>query len=503
MYEAGGWVLLESAIADLPKDLRWLFESEAVTIEQLATLHEALGATSVADLVDAVERQAVRTVDGLDATVEYAIASALTSLRRSVRRVPLGRAMALLDPILRRLEEVPGVESIAPLGSLRRSQDTVGDIEILAATGQADAAIAAVLELPDIVRILHRGPRRLYVLLDASQIGLRFPAPAQAGALLLSLTGAPAHIAALRQLASQRGWRLEAAGLHAGDRVIAAREEDIYDALGLPWFPPEIRNGGDEFDAARRGTLPQLVTRDHIRGDLHMHTQYSDGRDSVEAMVAMCERLGYEYLAITDHSPHSAASRNLSIESVKRQAGEIAAAQERHPAITVLHGCEVDILPDGKLDFPDRVLFGLDFVIASLHERVGHSPEQLLRRYLTAVQHPLVNLVSHPTNRLVPHRSGYDIDYDRLFETAVGTGTLIEIDGAPAHLDLDGALARRAIRAGVTLALNGDSHRVEQLDRHMRLALATARRGWVEPRHVANTRPLSDIRAIVARKRGT
>jgi DNA polymerase (family 10) len=232
-----------------------------------------------------------------------------------------------------------------------------------------------------------------------------------------------------------------------------------------------------------------------------MHSTWSDGRDTIEAMVTTCRTLGYAYVAITDHSLHSAASRNLSVDGVRRQAEEIARLREQFPDIAILHGCEVDILPNGRLDFPDHVLEPLDIVLASLHDDAGHSQDQLLRRYMTAMRHPLVTMVTHPTNRLVPNRAGYDLDYDRLFETAVATNTVLEIDGAPAHLDLDGALARRAIAAGVTVSIDSDSHRAALLERQMRLGVMTARRGWVEPRHVLNTRPLDDVRALVARKR--
>ena len=244
------------------------------------------------------------------------------------------------------------------------------------------------------------------------------------------------------------------------------------------------------------------MARADIRGDLHMHTQWSDGRDSVEAMVQTCVSLGYEYLAITDHSQNAASSRTLMPDAVKRQAQEIAAVRERYPQIAILHGCEVDILSDGRLDFSDSLLERFDIVLASLHERLGHSPEQLLRRYLTAMRHPLVTLITHPTNRLIPFRPGYDLDYDRLFRAAVETDTIMEIDGAPPHLDMDGALARRAVAAGVTVAIDSDSHRAEMLDRQMALGVTTARRGWVEAHHVLNTRPVEDVRAFIAAKRG-
>jgi DNA polymerase (family 10) len=288
----------------------------------------------------------------------------------------------------------------------------------------------------------------------------------------------------------------------SGDIVAAETESAIYQALDLPFIPPEIRDGDGELDAARSGRLPALVSRGDIRGDLHMHTEWSDGRDSIEAMVQAAAALGYEYVAITDHSPTSAAVRNLTVEGVSSQADEIARLRERYPQVAILHGCEVDILHDGRLDFPDRVLERFDLVLASLHEALGHDPDRLLRRYRAAMQHPLVTLITHPTNRLVPYRRGYDLDYDRLFSYAVETETVLEIDGSPSHLDLDGALARRAIGAGVLVAIDSDSHRAEMLDRQMQLGLLMARRGWVEPRHVINTRPLAELRAVLAAKRG-
>lgn len=501
MYDAGGWVLLESAIADVPSDLRWLFESGAVTIDQLAALHGRLGVTTAADLASEVAAETIRTLPGFDANVEAAIAAALPTLRGSLPRIPLGRAMALLQPVIDCLAAAPA-EWVSPVGSLRRGQEMVGDIEVIAAVSDPGAAFDAVLRLPDVARLLHRGPRRLYVLIDRVQVGIRCPPCEEAGAALLNLTGTREHLKGLAAIASERGWRLTPRGLDTGaGEPVARTEDDIYGALGLPWIPAEIREDAGEIDAAREGRLPPLVAQSHIRGDLHMHTHWSDGRDSIEAMVQAAVALGYEYVAITDHSPHSAATRNLTADGVKRQAEEIAGVRDRFPQIGVLHGCEVDILSDGRLDFRDSILERFDIVLASLHERDGQSPDQLMRRYLAAMQHPLVSLITHPTNRLIPHRPGYDLDYDRLFAAAVETETLVEIDGAPSHLDLDGALARRAVAAGVTVTIDSDCHRAEMLGRQMQLGIVTARRGWVEPRHVLNTRPLHQVRVFIAAKR--
>jgi DNA polymerase (family 10) len=218
-------------------------------------------------------------------------------------------------------------------------------------------------------------------------------------------------------------------------------------------------------------------------------------------MVQAAIALEYEYIAITDHSPTAAASRRLSLGAVSRQAEEIARLRERYPTVGLLHGCEVEILPDGRLDFTDAMLGRFDIVLASLHDSAGQTEAQLLDRYRRAMGHPLVSLITHPTNRMIPNRTGYDLDYDRLFAEAAASGTLLEIDGAPSHMDLDGSLARRAVAAGATLAIDSDAHRSTALDRQMQLGLTMARRGWVEPRHVLNTRPLAEVRAVLARKR--
>jgi DNA polymerase (family 10) len=501
--ETGGWVLVELAVADLPSDLRWLFESRAVTLQQLAALNTALGIATAADLITEVRRRAVGRVTGLDSSVEAAIAAALPELRASSPPIALGRAVATAEPILNRLRGLPGVEWAEPVGSLRRGQDVVGDVEIVAATDDPSAALAEMATLPDRDRIRHQGPQRIYFLVDRLQVGVRCSAIASAGATLLHLTGSPSHVDRLYHRAADRGLSLDPEGLHASSsgRLVASSEAEIYAALDLPFIAPELRSGDDEIEVAGRGQLPELVTRMHIRGDLHMHSHWSDGRDSIEAMVQGSVALGYQYMAITDHSPHSAASRNLSLEGVERQADEIAALRERYPTITILHGVEVDILPNGQLDFADRVLRGFDIVLASLHEQAGHGRDELMRRYLGAMVHPLVSIITHPMNRLVPHRRGYELNVARLFEAAAETRTVLEIDGAPSHLDLDGALAREAIAAGAMVAIDSDAHRADMLDRHMALGLLTARRGWVEPRHVLNARAIQEVKALIAAKR--
>jgi DNA polymerase (family X) len=503
LYQTSAWVMLESAIVDLPADLRWLFESGALSIQQLARLHDASGITATADLADLIRRDVLRDFQEIDEVAHRAIVQALPGIRHSMHRIPLGRATEVAERILDVVGRHPTVSWAQAAGSMRRGLETVGDIEIVVSATAPDEVIETVLGEAAVTRCLHRSARRIYVISDGVQVGVRCPDMSAAGATLLLMTGSHAHLDHLHARAARRSWRLTPQGLDRGaaGSVVGGSEEAIYDALGLPWIPAEIRTGDDELRAAETGTLPRLLQRDDLRGDLHLHTHYSDGRDDIETMVAASIALGYEYIAITDHSPHSAASRSLTADGVRQQADEIARLRERYPQVAILHGCEVDILPDERLDFSDRVLERFDIVLASLHDPDGQSPHQLLRRYIAAMRHPLVSVITHPGNRLVPGRAAYDIDYDQLFAVAVETGTMVEVDGAPAHLDLDGALARRAVLAGAMLVVNSDSHRADVLRRQMDLGVRMARRGWVEARHVMNTRPLGALRAILKGKR--
>jgi len=336
------------------------------------------------------------------------------------------------------------------------------------------------------------------------QVTLRFVAPDELGAALLYYTGSAMHVLALQQHAERHGLRLTPAGLiDATGRSAAAGADEagLYAHLGLPPIPPEMRAGGGELDAVTEGMLADLLRVQDIRGDLHVHTLWSDGRDSVEQVARAARALGYEFVAITDHSPSAAASRVLTTERLERQAEEVFSARERVPEITILHGVEADILPDGHLDLPDEVLARLDIVLASLHDAAGQDPARLLSRYLAAMHHPLVTLITHPANRLVGRHDGYALDYDQLFAAAVETGTAVEVDGGPGHLDLDGRLAARAAAAGATLCVDSDCHNAARLGRQMLFGVGTARRGGVGRRHVLNTRPLAEVRAFIAAKR--
>jgi DNA polymerase (family 10) len=421
-------------------------------------------------------------------------------------RLSLGRAHTLATLVAQHAQRAGlPVAALVPLGSLRRFAPEIGDVTLLAVADHERHAevLDGLANLGGSVSVLRRTERSMALGTDRGPVAVHLAAPQDAGAALLWHTGSRRHTEAIRTRARARGYEFADGRLHRGGvRIDTPTEDVIYTRLDLPYIPPELREDGSEVETAERQGLPQLVAVPHIRGDLHSHTNWSDGRDSTERMVQAARDLGYDYLAITDHSERSWASRTLAVADVPTQRAEIELLRTRFTGIEVLHGVEVDIMPDGTLDFPDDVLEGFDIVLASLHDDGGHDGPRLTERYLTAMRHPLVNVITHPANRSPGAREGYDLDFDRLFAAAVETGTAMEVDGAPGHLDMDGAVARRAAERGVTVVVDSDCHRAENLARQMEFGVGTARRGWLEPRHVLNTKGIADVRAFVARKRG-
>ena len=399
----------------------------------------------------------------------------------------LGRAWDLLESLLPLFASCPELDGVEPAGDVRRFEPLVSALVIVARAADPERAIDALARQRELTDVVERTARRLVVRFRLAQVDVRVAPRDEFGTVLFTATGTAAHVSAVRQRTTPG---------------FAATEPDVYRQAGLPFIPPEIRAGTDEIELARQGRVPALVAREDIRGDLHMHTTFSDGRDSLTEMVTACATLGYEYIAITDHSVGASASRTVTIDQLARQRDEIERLREQFPSLAILHGIEADILPDGRLDFPDAVLAGLDIVLASLHERDGQSGARLTDRCVAAIRHPLVTVITHPSNQLVGQREGYDLDYPRLYAAAAETGTALEIDGAPGHLDLDGEHAREAVAAGVTVSIDSDCHRARSLERQMWLGVGTARRGWVEPRHVLNTRPMAEVRAFIDAKRG-
>jgi DNA polymerase (family X) len=397
-------------------------------------------------------------------------------------------------------------DALTPVGSLRRFAADVGDVSLLgvaSATRRLDV-LNAFARLPSAAAVAAQSESSLTVSTLRGPVTLHLTTPESAGAALVWHTGSRSHVDQLQTRARERDLRF-ADGLllraPTNAPIDCASEQDFYTQLDLPYIAPELRAGDDEIEIAERGQLPRLVSELDIRGDLHTHSSWSDGQSTILDVVTAAKQLGYEYVAITDHSERAWSSRKLAAADIPKQRKEIEQVRSRIRGIEVLHGVEVDIMHDGTLDFDDEQLRTFDIVLASLHDAAGHDGDRLTERYLRAIHHPLVNVITHPANRTPARSEGYPVDFDRLFAAAAETGTAMEIDGAPGHLDMDGVLARRAVAAGVMVVIDSDCHRVEALARQMHFGVGTARRGWLEAAHVLNTRGIDEIKAFVARKR--
>ena len=472
----------------LPRDLAGLARASSLALDGLAAADVHVAADLIAAWHD-------RTAD--------ALTPILAAMRDDQPRVGLGRALGAVDTLLDTVGRAHPTLRLHVAGGLRRFEPTVGDIVVLAEGPDARAEIAAWAARVPEHELRHQSAGAVTFTWEGEEVTLRAVDDDAIAGALLHYSGSRAHVAQLADRARARGLRLTPAGLLRGDgtRVAAASEADLYAALDLPWIPAERRHGLDEIALAERGALGTPIARADIQGDLHTHTVWSDGRDATETVVRSARALGYRYVAITDHSPSAKASRVLSIDRLAEQAAEIAALRPAFPDLTILHGCEVDILGDGSLDLPDAVMAGLDIVLASLHESHGHDGPRLTERYLKAMANPHISVITHPANRAPGRTAGYPLDWDRFFAAARDTGTAVEIDGGPGHLDLDGHLARQAVETGATVVVDSDGHFAERLGRQMRMGIGTAGRGGVEARHVLNARSLDAVRAFIAGKR--
>jgi DNA polymerase (family 10) len=490
--------------AQVPPGLVALLQVPGLGPRTAQLLHRELGVTSLAELKAAVAEQCVRHVRGLGAKTEERLARELGRLAESSRRLPLGVARPVAEEVMAALREHPAVVQIEPGGSLRRWRDSVGDLDLLAASPDPEAVMAAFVALPFVREVLSRGPTFTRVLRgDGLGVDLRVVLPRYWGTALHHFTGSRAHSIRLRDLANERGLKLNEYGIFrmgTDERVGGASEEEVYAAVGLPWIPPELREDRGEIEAALAGRLPDLIEQDDLRGDLHLHTTWSDGNAPPERMVEAAQALGYDYLVITDHSAGLGVANGLSVERLRAQREVVAQLNERYAPFRVLQGIEMEIRADGSLDYPDVVLRELDVVTISLHSNLRQEPERVTARALAAVNHPATDVLNHPTGRLVEKRRGAEVDLEAVLRAAAATGTAVEVNGTPERLDLDDVWARRAVELGVTLTISSDAHSTEGLQ-SIRYGVMQARRGWVEARHVLNTRPYAEFRAWLDRKR--
>ena len=505
LLDTGAIPATEKLRAKFPPGLLALTRLPGLGPKRARLIHQALGVGSLEELREAALAQRLRDVRGLGPKFEESVLAALQAGagEREPARVLLPRALVIGEQILAGLRERVGGEDegvrLELAGSARRRADSVKDLDVIAATADPAALLAALPGLEAIASVSaprESGARALAH--TGLPIDLRVVRPGQYGNLLQHFTGSKAHNTSLRESAVRAGLHVSEYGIAGGgadgERLECAREEEVYARLGMAWIEPELREGRGELEAARDGgaALPMLVRESDLRGDLHCHTIASDGRNTIEEMALAARARGYEYLAITDHSASHGFGNNVPPDELRRHAERVREVDARLEGIRLLAGSEVNILPDGSLDYDDQLLAELDWVVASIHSGLRGTERALTDRMLAAIEHPLVDAIGHPTGRLIGRRAPSPLVLEEVFAAAARTGTLLEINGNPDRRDLSDVHARAAAAAGVTLVVDSDAHGVEVLA-NVRWGIATARRAWLTREQVANTRPWAEL----------
>jgi DNA polymerase (family 10) len=478
-------------------------------------LHGELGLESLDDLEGACRRDEVAALKGFGAKSQQNILDGIDFIRRVSGRRPLGAALPRAAEVAAALDSLAEVERISPAGSIRRMKETVGDIDLVAASRSPERVMEDFTTGPWAAQVLAHGPTKSSVRTsDDLQIDLRVVEPEVYGATLMHFTGSAQHNVRLREMAVRRDIKINEYGIfdiagldsearddpRAGRRLSAATEAECFEALGLPFIPPELREDSGEIAAALAGELPRLIEPGEIRGELHAHTDASDGHHTLEELITHCRDRGYNYIAVTDHSGSLAIANGLDAERMRWQIDRVREANERHDDIEVLVGTEVDIMRDGTLDYPDDILAELDVVIASVHTSFRLGAEEQTARICRAMESEYVFAIGHLTGRMLGERDAYPLDVDAVIETAARTGTALEINASPRRLDLGDRHARQARKAGVDIIICTDAHRPAHLD-FMEYGVRVARRAWLEADDVLNTRPLEELRTALVRKR--
>ena len=456
------------------------------------------GSSTLAQLLDAARAGRVSQLQGFGPKMERQILEAAAARLSQERRFKLGMATQVADALLSELTRVPGVRQAVAAGSLRRMRETVGDLDLLVTAQRGSPVMERFAGRSDVGSILAKGPTRASVVLrNGLQVDLRSVQPASFGSAWLYFTGSKAHNIALRRLAQAAGLKLNEYGLFRGsERIAGDSEVSVYRALGLPYIEPELREDRGEIEAARSHRLPRLVRLADLRGDLHAHTKASDGSDTLEAMAQAARARGLRYLAVTEHSKRLALARGLDAGRLARQIDSIDELNARLEGIVLLKGVEVDILEDGALDLPDAVLRRLDLVVGAIHHRFDLPRGKQTDRLLRAMDHPCFSILAHPTGRLIDERPACDIDLPRVIRHARERGCFLELNTQPARLDLTDLACRMARDEHVLVSVGSDAHSTLELD-HLRLGIGQARRGWLRPADVLNTRPLAALRALL------
>lgn len=499
LSETGRLEYHERLRAQVPEGLLEMLRVPGVGPRTVRLIHDELAIDSLEELRAAAEQGRLRGLKGMSERTERNVLEGMARIERRSTRLLIHDADALVDGLVLRLRDVRGVRRIERAGSLRRRRPTIGDLDLLVAVEDPRAVISALDGMPEVQKVLSAGSDKSSIVLrDGPQVDLMVCQPAAWGTHLVHFTGSRDHNIALRGIALERGWSLSEKGfkvLDSGELLLAAEEGEVYERLGLAWVPPEIREAGGEVEAAREGRLPDLLTHGDVRGDTHVHSDWTDGVDSIETMARAARRLGHEYIVLTDHSPSLGITRGLTPDRVELQRTEIQRLNAGLAPFRILHGTELEVRADASLDYPDELLARFDVVIASIHTGRGQSSEQLTRRALAAIENPHVDVLAHPSGRIVNRRDALPLDWPRVFEAAARHGTALEINGSP-RLDLDDALARAAATAGARLTVASDAHRTEELGQQ-RYAVDLARRAWLTAGQVLATRSADELLGLV------
>ena len=487
--ETGRMARLEQAKEGVSAGILDVLRIQGVGPKKAALMYKELGVGSVDDLEKAAKGHRLRELPGLGEKSEENILRGIRITRAGGERMLLSVASDAAGRVMDELRSVRGLVShLTMAGSLRRGCETIGDVDLLACGPDAAAIIEAFTHGSCVAEVLDAGETKASVVVEGGpQVDLRVVEPGQFGAALQYFTGSKAHNVKLRGIARQRKMKINEYGLFRGSVVVASDEEEaIYRALGMEPMPPELREDRGEIEAAMEGTLPELISIDDIRGDFHVHSTYSDGSDSIADIAAAAKARGYRFIAIADHSKSLRIANGLTESQVRRQMKEIASVNKKQRGVRVLAGIEMDIRGDGMLDLPDSLLADLDVVIAAIHSAFKQPRDRIMARLEAAARNPHVDIIAHPTGRLIARREGYDVDVPELIRLAASTGTALEINAHPERLDLNDVYCRMAKEQGVKLAVNTDAHNAAGLDL-MRYGVAVARRGWLGPGDVLNT----------------
>jgi len=497
LLTTGKLEFLEKLKKEIPPSLADWLQVPGLGPKKIALIWKTLGITTLAELETAAKDEKLRGLPGMGAKSESAILEGIASLARRSGRIPLGRAYPLAQEIIGTLKKVKGVVDAQPAGSLRRMRSTVGDLDILVAAKDSSAVMDAFVKLPGVSRVLGKGETKSSIeFTDGVRAQVWVHPPEKFGTALQYATGSKDHNVQLRQIALDKGLSLSEhsfAKTRSNGEIFCATEEEVYETLGLPWIPPELREDRGEVQAAKANKLPKLIELKDIKADLQTHSTWSDGKLSMLEMARAAAKRGMKVIAFTDHSVSLGVTGGLSMDDHKKQAAEIKKIQKQlGGSILVLHASEVEIKADGTLDYPDAFLATLDLVVASLHTSLRQPREKVTQRVINAIHNPHVDIIGHPTGRLIPDREGADLDMNAVLNAAAESGVALEINAHPARLDLDDVFARRAKELGIPISINTDAHSEADLDM-LFYGVATARRAWLESKDVINTWPTKKL----------